>query len=440
MNVKTVDLATRFRGRMSTWLAGTAIATGLLLLPLLAAPWLGPGVGSIAFAAPPPGAGKPDKPGKGSGDIYADLVFVYRTEEGLPIFIGVPAGIEEEEQAPDTRVRAEGALVPAAFPEGYVACEQPVAEAGVPDQAGMIAAYILSTDPILSNPLLNPADGRDVTPIPLGGTGVAGEECDVLYDPAVEPAYDFREYPEEVKFGRINVGRSPERVLRKSLNEVVRLMTGPDTDIGWDHAARITVNGIAIDSPLQNLAIHETLMEHGQIIGAPALPNLPWNDLAPPLPEPPMDELDWLDYAAAAIGGAADKGDWLVAGIVNLDLVVYNNRILHIPDETLWADTLEGDGIEGVLHESYVDYSGYGYKRSDKYPGCFAGLGLGPPEGFIMDAVFGGEDFEASNVFGFATAADDARRVISFSHAYLDGAVFDQAGSDALCYDLGLLP
>lgn len=435
MRANTVAMATGFRGWVRTWLAKAGVVAGLLLLPLFAATWLEIGPDTMAFA----GSGKPDERGKGSGDLYADLVFLYRTVDGLPIYIGVPEGMEEDVE-PEVALRTMGAIV-SAVPEGYVACEQPIAENGAPDQAGMIAAYIGSTYPLLTNPLLNLADGRDVTPIPLGGTGVAGEECDILYDPDTDPEYDFREYPEEVKFGRINVGRSPERVLRQQLNEVVKLMTnGPNTEIGWDHAGRITVNGVAIDSPLQSLAIHETLMEHGAIIGAPALPDLSWNDLIPPLPEPPMDDLDWLDYAASALGGAADKDDWLAAGIVNLDLVVYNNRVLHIPDETNWADTLEGDGIEGALHELYVDYSGYGYKRSDKYPGCFAGLGLGPAQGFIMNAVFGGEDFDASNVFGFATAADDARRVISFSHAYLEGSVFDKAGSDTLCYDLGLLP
>lgn len=465
MKAKTMNaLAMCFHSRMVAWFVKAGIAASVLLLPLLTPPWFELDHGSMAYAERPPGTGggkpdippggggkgkpddppgggggKPDKPGRGSGDLYSDLVFVYRTEEGLPIYIGVPAGVEDVEEVDvrATMTRLQGDFAAADLPGGYVACEQPIAEAGVPDQAGMIAAYILSTAPNLSNPLFNPADGRDVTPVPLGGTGVAGEECDVLYDPDL--AYDFREYTDEVSFGRMNVGRSPERVLRQQLTEVANLLKGPDVVIGWDHAGRISVNGVAIDSPLQSLAIHETLMEHGQIIGAPALPNLPWNDLAPPLPDPPMDDLDWLDYAAAAIGGAADKGDYRVAGGINLDLIVYNNRILHIPNETLWADTLEGDGTEGALNELYIDYSGYTYKRSDKYPGCFEGFGLGPDQGFLMDAVFAGQEFEASNIFGFATAADDSRRVISFGHDYLDGARFDQAGSDALCYELGLL-
>jgi hypothetical protein len=432
---------------MACWLVRASIVVGLLLLPLLTAPWFELDRGSMAYAARPPvtggGGGKPDKPGKGSGDLYSDLVFVYRTEEGLPIYIGVPAGEEEEEVelARDTVLRLQGEFAAEALPGGYVACEQPIAGAGVPDQAGMIAAYIVSTIPTLSNPLLNPANGEDVTPIPLGGTGVAGEECDILYDPDLDdPEFDFRDYTDEVSFGRMNVGRSPERVLRQQLTEVANLLRGPDVEVGWDHAGRITVNGVAIDSPLQSLAIHETLMEHGQIIGTPALPSLPWNDELPlPLPEPPMDDLDWLDYAAAAIGGAADKGDYRVAGVINLDLIVYNNRILHIPNETVWANTLEGDGVEGNLNELYVDYSGFHYQRSAKYPGCFEGLGLGPREGFLMETVFAEGDFEEWNVFGFATAADDSRRVISFSHDYLDGARFDQAGSDALCYELGLL-
>ncbi len=56
-------------------------------------------------------------------------------------------------------------------------------------------------------------------------------------------------------------------------------------------------------------------------------------------------------------------------GPINLDLVVYFNRILGIPGPHR-SDAIEGDGAIGADGEYYFDYSGFSYTRSDKYPGC----------------------------------------------------------------------
>ena len=59
-----------------------------------------------------------------------------------------------------------------------------------------------------------------------------------------------------------------------------------------------------------------------------------------------------------------------------------------------------------------------------------------PPNGYV---VFGGETFSADNVFGFATAADDGRRVIAFEHDTTNYVVtkIDKAGMTEVCDEIG---
>jgi len=465
-------LAAASRSLFFAWATRAFIILGLLLLPFI----VGPGVdftsGSFAYAEKPPGVGggkpnpppgsggkgppdqppgggggKPDKPGRGSGDLYSELVIAYRTVDGLPIYVGVPEGFEEDEEAE--------ALV---LPSGYVACVQPIIDWNISD-AFMIgyanAALDLSSaeEPpydFLGNPLTNPADGRTVSPAPLGGLGWLGEECDVATNvgstpEGYAPPEDYNLYVEEVHFGRMNSGRSPNKVLDSQLAEAyVTLRSG---NIDRDHAGRITVDDPdtdpnpdkTIDSPLQNLAMYRELLAHGALelqFGV----DLPWN----------WDGMtaDFLDWAAAALGASAEKDDYWVDGPINLDLVVYFNRILGIPGPS--DDAIQGDGAIGADGEYYFDYSydntGFSYTRSAKYPGCawgyeIVGSSLEPFNEPIMSLVFGtlaepnGVDFSGDNIFAFATAADDSRRVIAFAHDdtkyWISG--IDKAGDNTEC-------
>jgi hypothetical protein len=170
-------------------------------------------------------------------------------------------------------------------------------------------------------------------------------------------------------------------------------------------------------------------MVHGSLSGV-VLPDISsWSD------DPTFD------FAAAALGGAAEKGDYLVSGPVSLDLVVYFNRILDIPNDSNLAK-LEGDGIEGADGEWYLDFFEYNsYDREDKYPGCAIYFDASDPDsGYhtdtIMNLVFG-TGFEAGNIYGFAVAADDSRRVIAFAHD-TDSVIvreIDAAGENCVCAD-----
>ncbi len=163
-----LDLAAASRSLLFAGATRALIILGLLLLPFV----VGPGVdftsGSFAYAEKPDGVGggkpdpspgsggqgkpdeppgggggKPDKPGRGSGDIYSELVIAYRTEDGLPIYVGVPEGFEEEEEAE--------ALV---LPSGYVACVQPIMAVRIAeddfldDYAAMRSIFPVRTDPL----------------------------------------------------------------------------------------------------------------------------------------------------------------------------------------------------------------------------------------------------------------------------------------------------
>jgi hypothetical protein len=312
-----------------------------------------------------------------------------------------------------------------------VACEQPIA-------GGVIAgddfldfyadgAWDLFLSSWLGNGITNWADGSSVSPVPLGGAGYAGEECDMaVSSPINGDIPDYTGLLQEMHFGRMNSGRAPDKVLSQQLGEVFALLR--NSTLGVDHVGRITVDGVEIDSPLQSLAIFRELLITGGLNGFTLPDILSWSS-------GPV-----FDFAAAALGGAAEKGDYMVEGPVSLDLVVYFNRILDIPNQTSLA-TWPGDGEVGADGEKYLDFSGYGYDREDKYPGCAIYFHVADGllhKGYIMDLVFGtvDADFAGGNVHGFAVAADDSRRVIAFRHDTDNGIYvqdIDAAGDDAVC-------
>jgi hypothetical protein len=347
------------------------------------------------------GGGKPDKPGRGKGDAYADLVVLYRDAKGAPI------------------LDDNGCLQPISA--------SPVAGLGV---------------------VTNEADGKSVSLITLGGTGAEGEECDVNPEP------DNLALVQEVLFGRLNLGRAPTKVLAQQLREVTSNLASSSSPIEIDEAGRLVYYsgeaGIEVDSPGNNLAIHKELQVGGALV----------DQTQTPIVLPPQandaDGTGFLDHAAAALGAAAGKGD-----LINLDLVVYDNRILNIPSSTTVLDTVTRDGVK------YVDYdsSGYSYERSSVFPGCVRGLLVDFPStglttsfsGTIMNCVFGsidasgmcsgGQNFIGHTALhGFAQRADDARAVIAFVHdnvvadstAILDPAFagVDQAGQNAVCGEI----
>ena len=329
----------------------------------------------------PDSPGKPDVPGRGKGGLYGDLRIVLRSVDGLPMLDGN-------------------------------SCEQPITKA-----------------PISGTAVTNPVDGTtDNYLIPL----VDGDECDV------EPAYAA--FVQEVEFGRLNLGRSPEKVLARQLADATATLTGVPL-LALDAAGRLMdadePPSFTIDSPGQNLAIHQELQEHTVLPAGITLPT------------PLVEGYDFMDHAAAALGAAADK-----TGQVTPDLLVYNNRVLGTPDDQTWQVPplpegegpvlLVGDGTIGVDGEKYLNYRDYSYDRAATYPGYVSGFRVpsgAPFAGTIMAEVFGseeypsGEQFDEANILAFAQRADDARAVIEYVHETTSHVVLcvDSVGTSDLC-------
>jgi len=245
-------------------------------------------------------------------------------------------------------------------------------------------------------PILN-ADGyvqpidADGNPIPLDEEGHPLDESLVV----------------EVELGRLNVGRSPDRVLLTRLDEAIATINAA-TEVSLDPAGRLvlTIDGEekTIDSPLENMALYIELMNTGTLSGVTLS-----SDVLGDLAFLSDGTLTTQDFAAATsfLAAAADKTDEL-----KVDEVVYLNSFL---------------GIEGSLPDGYVDFSSFTYDRTASYADVTAVVLIEqadgswvPTEVNVYDSVFNSEPFTSMDggIDGFAQAADDARSVIEFVHEY----------------------
>ena len=277
------------------------------------------------------GGGKPAGAGTKKGDLFGDMVVLLRDANGVPILnadglVQVIAYIYD----------ADGNLVP------------------LKDSSGNLVVIPYT------------AEGDLMTTVTLDG---------VTYDV----------YGAEVELGRLSVGRAPTKVLQHSLDEALAKLTTPDAVIGLDAAGRLTVNGVAIDSPLENLALYLDYMKDGSIAGVtlPAGFN-----------------------PASLLAAAADK-----TGTITVDTVVYMNSILGINTGT-----------------SYYDFSSVNYDRATTWGTATATVLVYdavnnvyvPTVVNLYDAVFNSTNWVDPTATGgaddFAAAANDYLRVIQFVH------------------------
>ena len=133
----------------------------------------------------------------------------------------------------------------------------------------------------------------------------------------------------EVDLGRLNLGRAPTTVLEHAEDEALSKITADGVTLSLDPAGRIMVDGVTIDSPLENLALYIAVISGDQTVLS-AL-------------EPLLAESSALEIAAALLGGSADK-----TGEITNDVVFYSNVIYNL--------------VPGG--EDYVDYSAMTYDRS----------------------------------------------------------------------------
>ena len=130
-----------------------------------------------------------------------------------------------------------------------------------------------------------------------------------------------------VEFGRLNIARSPEKVLDHALTEALSKLDGGvigDT-ITLDSAGRlVTSDGSTIDSPLENLALYEALLSTTAVDGVITL-SVRDGDVTYSFSLP--EDLR-LDLAASAISGASDK-----TGELTIDEIVGISTFLGVQDE-----------------------------------------------------------------------------------------------------------
>lgn len=273
------------------------------------------------------GGGKPAGAGTKKGDLFGDMVVVLRDANGVPILTS--SGLV---QVIAYVYDASGNLVP------------------MKDASG--------------NPVVIPynADGDLVTEI----NGV--------------PVYSA-----EVDLGRLSVGRAPSKVLDHSLTEALTKLTAAGAVVTLDSTGRLAVNGVTIDSPLENLALYDTYMKTGTLPGV----TLPANF-----------------NPASLLAAAADK-----TGNISVDTVVYMDSILGINSGT-----------------TYHDFSSVNYDRYTTWKNATATVLVLQPDGVtykaetvnLYDAVFNSTNWTDPTPVGgaddFATAADDYLKVIEFVH------------------------
>ena len=214
---------------------------------------------------------------------------------------------------------------------------------------------------------------------------------------------------QEVEFGRLNVARSPSRVLASRYAEAVSSINRAEK-IELDSAGRLvlTIDGEpkTIDSPLENLGLYVELMNTGTL-GGVAVDPAKLGGLAHLVDG--RRTVDDLKTAASFLAGAADK-----YGTLTVDQVVYINAILG----------LQG-AYTGVDGKAYVDFGGFDYSRLAAFGPKTAQVLVEKSSGVwaletvsLYDAVFGGQEAVATGAAGFARAADDALQVIEFIHDF----------------------
>lgn len=228
-------------------------------------------------------------------------------------------------------------------------------------------------------PILN-ADGF-VQPIAADGTLIPLDAEGAPIDASLT---------QEVEFSRLSVARAPSKVLTHSLDEATsKILAG--TSITLDAAGRVVVDGDAIDSPLENLALYKAIMTN--TVPAAVAAKLP-ADLV----------------ASSLLAAGADK-----TSTINVDVVVYLNSFLGI-------NTVVNGQVTG-----YYDFT-TDYNREDTYKDVEVKVLVDNGDGTyttqtvnVYDTLFSGSNWvdptpADAGADDFAAATNDALRVIQFVH------------------------
>jgi len=253
----------------------------------------------------------------------------------------------------------------------------------------------------------------------------------------------------EADSGRFNLARSPQAVMDSAYEEAIATCNQA-LAFSLDAAGRIvlelptldtsgepTTYLKTIDSPRENLALYQRVMQNGclpatenialsqgavNLLNSSGMGHLVCGEVNTP------DSQDFL-RAASFLGGAGDK-----TGRVTVDLVVYLNNRLEV-NEIIWSANKQDVTI------GYFNFQGASYNRGQTHFTSTADL-LQPPPGndptvypayfdvvynmSVYDKVFtndwpnGGGNPVMMNtpVINFVRAADDATSIVNYIHNY----------------------
>lgn len=228
-----------------------------------------------------------------------------------------------------------------------------------------------------------------------------------------------------VEFGRMNIARSPDRVLDHALLEALSklatlgedgtlVITADNLESLTDAAGRLVVDGATIDSPLENLALYEALLSAQTVDGMLVLSASSSKDGTDGTYTVLVDPSLRLDLAASALAASSDK-----TGDLTIDEVMLISSFLDVDDDlaTLVTDysydtqsAYAGEMVT-VLVETQPDVyelktvpllSNVEFNTIDRY--------------YIDDDGDVESEHDGEGIDAFVQAADDAVQVIEFVH------------------------
>ncbi|WP_372621214.1 hypothetical protein [Falsiroseomonas sp.] len=289
--------------------------------------------------------------------------------------------------------------------------------------------------------------------IPIGYDEATGATFPIYFVEAEEGEYEIPAdqliYVQEVELERANVARAPTKVMEKSLDAALTKIAN-GTDITTDTAGRIVVDGVTIDSPLENLALYQFIMNTG---GSDS-----WTDvLANADANLPAELADLLASGWDPTGLLAGGFSKFVP--ITMDAVLYEHTTLGVNEVTGSGSTLQIDYFSFTNGTTET----YDYDREERYGDVwmqwYQDLDGDPStlelvQSTVFDAVWGSDDdgdgvndagsgvnwndeyiqlstdgqsFEtfaatAAGINDWAQAVEDARAVIYIMHESL-GAV-----------------
>ena len=140
------------------------------------------------------------------------------------------------------------------------------------DDDGQLLYYVVSSDELLNGTLVTAAEKIalcDEGEAACWEVAVAVNADGEVYYVPINPEEDLLDPVLEVELGRLNISRAPDEVLEHALEEALTKLDGTIVNLAtWaeqtDLSGRLLSDveaGIAIDSPLENLALYQAVMD-----------------------------------------------------------------------------------------------------------------------------------------------------------------------------------